>query len=67
MTDRRNRICERLMEQLQMLKFSFKEGQSLDFTAGTSEKEIVDYLERMAGGPDNASEDLHAFIQRLGS
>jgi len=66
MTDHCNHICKRLMEQLQMLKFSFKQGQSLNFMAGTSEKEIVDYLERMTGGPDNASEDLHAFIQRLG-
>jgi len=54
------------MEQLQMLKFSLKQGQSLNFTAGTSEKEIVEYLERMMGGPENISEDLHAFIQRLG-
>lgn len=67
MTDRRNHICERLMEQLQMLKFSVKQGQSLNFTAGTSEKEIVEYLERMTGGPENVSEDLHVFIQRLGS
>lgn len=67
MTDRRNRICEKLMEQLQMLKFSFKNGRPLDFSAGTSEKDILEYLEAMIGGPDNISEDLHAFIQSLGS
>lgn len=67
MTDRRNRICEKLMEQLQMLKFSFKNGRHLDFSMGTSEKDILEYLEAMAGSPDNVSEDLHAFIQSLGS
>jgi len=67
MTDRRNRICEKLMEQLQMLKFSFKNGRHLDFSAGTSEKDILEYLETMAGGPENVPEDLHAFIQSLGS
>lgn len=67
MTDRRNWICEKLMEQLQMLKFSFKNGRPLDFSAGTSEKDILEYLEAMIGGPDNISEDLHAFIQSLGS
>ena len=67
MTDHRNRICEKLMEQFQMLKFSFKNGQPLDFSAGTSKKDILEYLEAMIGGPDNISEDLHAFIQSLGS
>ena len=54
------------MEQLQMLKFSFKNGQHLDFSAGTSEKDILEYLETMAGGPEIVPEDLHAFIQSLG-
>ena len=65
-TDRRNRICERLMEEIQMLKFSVKNGRPLDFTAGTSEKDILKYLEEMTG-PDNVSEDLHTYIQRLGT
>ncbi|KIM41067.1 hypothetical protein M413DRAFT_44314, partial [Hebeloma cylindrosporum] len=54
-----------LMEQLQMLKFSFKNGRHLDFSAGTSEKDILKYLEAMAGGPDTVSEDLHAFYESL--
>jgi hypothetical protein len=66
MTDRHNRICEKLMEQLQMLKFSFKNGWPLNFMGGTSEKDVLEYLEAMARGPDNAPEDLHAFIQSLG-
>ena len=66
MTDCRNRICEKLMEQLQMLKFSFKNGQHLDFSAGTSEKDILEYLETMAGGLEIVPEDLYAFIQSLG-
>ena len=67
MTDRRNRICERLMEEIQMLKFSVKNGRPLDFTAGTSEKDILKYLEEMTAGPDNVSEDLHTYISRLGT
>ncbi|KAF8150841.1 hypothetical protein B0H34DRAFT_666170 [Crassisporium funariophilum] len=66
MTDRRNRICEKLMEQLQMMKFAFKNGRSLDFTAGTSEKEVLEYLETMTRGPDTVLDDLHTFIQSLG-
>jgi len=50
-----------------MLKFSFKNGQPLDFTAGTSEKDILKYLEKMTAGPDNLAEDLHTFIQSLGT
>jgi len=66
-TDRRNQIYEKLMEQLQMLKFSFKNGRPLDFAAGTSEKEVLEYLEAITREPDNISEDLHAFIQTLGT
>jgi len=50
-----------------MLKFSVKNGQPLDFTVGTSEKDILKYLEEMTAGPDNVSEDLHTYIQRLGT
>ena len=36
MTPRRGRISADLMESLQLLKYSFKKGRSLDFTAGMS-------------------------------
>jgi len=38
--DRRNRISPELMEALQLLKFSLKQGHPLDFTTGTSWAEI---------------------------
>jgi hypothetical protein len=37
-----------LMEQLQMLKFSFKNNNPLDFTAGTKELEEIEFLEARA-------------------
>jgi hAT family C-terminal dimerisation region len=36
MTDRRNKISPELMEALQLLKFSLRQGHFLDFSAGTS-------------------------------
>ena len=36
MTPRHGRISADLMESLQLLKYSFKKGRSLDFTAGMS-------------------------------
>ena len=53
------------MEALQMLKFSVKQGQGLDFTSGTSkESEIMD-LELMINEQVSVPEDINGFIQRL--
>ncbi|EKM51363.1 uncharacterized protein PHACADRAFT_103156 [Phanerochaete carnosa HHB-10118-sp] len=42
-TDRHNRIGKDLMEELQMLKFQFKQGHSLSFTQGLGmDEEILD-------------------------
>ncbi|KDR70907.1 hypothetical protein GALMADRAFT_75713, partial [Galerina marginata CBS 339.88] len=65
MTDHRNRIAELLMEQLQMLKFSMKNGTHLDFTAGTSEKEVLQFLEEATAAPENVPADVHTYIQSL--
>jgi hypothetical protein len=44
MTARRRRISPRLMESLQILKFSINKGQHLDFTKGLSwEDELKDF------------------------
>jgi hypothetical protein len=46
MTLRRSRIGPDLMEALQMLKFSLRNGnKSLDFTAGTAKEEELEALE----------------------
>ncbi|EPQ58955.1 hypothetical protein GLOTRDRAFT_33487, partial [Gloeophyllum trabeum ATCC 11539] len=45
MTDRRNRIAAELMEALQMLKFSFRHGRHLDFTAGMNKDTELHELE----------------------
>ncbi|KAJ7064004.1 hypothetical protein C8F01DRAFT_955302, partial [Mycena amicta] len=44
-TRRRNRIAPELMEALQMLKFSIKKGNTLDFTAGTSKEDEMRAIE----------------------
>ena len=65
MTTQRNRINPDLMEALQMLKFSVKQGQGLDFTSGTSkESEIMD-LELMINEQVSVPEDINGFIRRL--
>jgi hypothetical protein len=45
MTLRRSRIGPDLMEALQMLKFSLRNGRFLDFTAGTTKEAELEALE----------------------
>jgi hypothetical protein len=45
MAPRRNRISPELMEALQMLKFSIRQGRGLDFTEGTSWNDELKELE----------------------
>ena len=61
-TDRRNRIAPDLMEALQMLKFHFKKGLSLDFTGGLGREEETMDLESRA---DESPEDLRSFTLSL--
>lgn len=65
MTDRRSRIREDLMEMLQMLKFSIKAGKSLDFSLGTSRKDVMDFLESLLDEENAVPEDINAYIQSL--
>ena len=62
MSNRQNRILYGLMEQLQMLKFLFTKGRPLDFTAGTTEKDILSYIEQSLGGAEFVPEDICAFM-----
>jgi len=65
MTNRRNRILYGLMEQLQMLKFSFTKGRPLNFTGGTTEKDILSYIEQSLGGAESVPEDIRTFMRDL--
>ena len=61
MTLRRSRIGPDLMEALQMLKFSLRNGRFLDFTAGTTKEEELEVLEmemrEQLGIPDDTDSD----------
>ena len=48
MTARRRRISPRLMESLQILKFSINKGRSLDFTKGLSWEDELKEIEKAA-------------------
>ncbi|KAF9523626.1 hypothetical protein CPB83DRAFT_775102 [Crepidotus variabilis] len=65
MTDRRSKIEHVLMEMLQMLKFSFKQGRGIDFSAGTSEADIEAYLLARESGSIHVAEDVHSYLRRL--
>lgn len=57
MTARRNRISSELMEALQMLKYTIKRGNPLNFTAGMNDEEqekiILELLEASDGELDS--------------
>jgi hAT family C-terminal dimerisation region len=61
-TARRNRLGPELMEALQMLKFSFKKGRELDFTAGTGRKEE---LKQLTASTVSMPGDMSDFIDSL--
>ena len=64
-TARRNRISGELMEQLQMLKYSIKQGRQLNFTEGLAEKNQLEVLEENSARQNETPEDLHSFAQQL--
>jgi len=65
MTARRNRIKHDLMEALQMLKFSFKRGGELNFTAGLARLAELRELEELDVFETNVPEDLTSFRRSL--
>jgi hypothetical protein len=65
MSNRRNRILYGLMEQLQMLKFSFTKGRPLNFMGGTNEKDILSYIEQSLSGAESVPEDIRTFMRDL--
>ena len=65
MAPRRNRIRPELMEALQILKFSVRDGRRLDFTEGDSFEDEIRELEELMEESKRVPEDVNAFIARL--
>lgn len=65
MAMRRNRISHDLMEALQILKFSSRQGVGLNFTNGMSHLDQVNELEVLAKEHVVIPEDLPTFIATL--
>lgn len=63
MQARRNKLGADTMEALQMLKFSVKKGQLLNFSQGLSKAEEMEVLEGLETEKDKVPEDLGAFIR----
>ena len=64
-TARRNRMSGKLVEQLQMLKFSLKKGRELSFTQGTRLEDEVKELLAIGQLQDQSPEDIHSFLTQL--
>ena len=64
-TARHNRISPKLMEALQMLKYSVKKGHGLDFTADTKAEEEEEMLESMMVASSRYPEDSSSFAESL--
>jgi len=64
MTPRRNQIRPKLMEALQLLKFSLKQS-SLNFTAGTDKDSEIEVLERKLEAELRLPEEMNDFIAGL--
>ena len=64
-TARRNKLSPELMEALQMLKFSVRNGRGLNFTEGLSRDEEVKVLEIQMQHEKLAPEDFASFVESL--
>jgi hypothetical protein len=53
------------MESLQLLKYSFKKGEQLTFTAGMSEEAEIKEMEAVAA--KTVPEDMRSYIRSLGA
>ncbi|KAH7904016.1 hypothetical protein BJ138DRAFT_1019731 [Hygrophoropsis aurantiaca] len=53
------------MEALQILKFSFKHGERLNFTSGTTKEEEISIMEAVFADQMRVPEDINSFIDSL--
>ncbi len=67
MTLRRTHTGPKLMEALQMLKFNYRCGQTLDFTIGMHKDEKITLLEELTNEQTHVPEDLMSFLSSLNS
>lgn len=65
LTDRRSRILPELMEALQMLKYSVKQGRSLNFTVGSSWDDERAAMQKLMEIHSDAPENLKAYQEFL--
>jgi hypothetical protein len=65
MAPRRSRIAIDLMEALQLLKFSVRNGGSLDFTSGLDYAEELEEMETKESVNSHVPEDVHSFARSL--
>lgn len=63
MTPRRNRISSDLMEELQIMKYAFKKGETLNFTKGMNWEEELQEFEALA--MDIVPGDLRSYSRSL--
>lgn len=65
MAPRRSRISPNLMEALQLLKFTLRNGRSLDFTSGLGYMDELREMENQESEKNHAPKDLTSFVQSL--
>ena len=66
MAPRRNRMSTKMMEALQILKYSLRYGRDLNFTEGLDWDEELAEMERAHQFQLRTPEDLDSFIASLG-
>ncbi|KAF5347876.1 hypothetical protein D9757_013414 [Collybiopsis confluens] len=64
-TKRRSRISPEMMQALQVLKFGIKSRGSLNFTAGLTQEEQLQYLESVTEDRFTVPSDMRAYIDSL--
>ena len=65
MAPRRSRISPDLMEALQLLKFTLRNGRSLDFTSGLGYMDELREMEESVSEQNDVPEDITSFVQSL--
>jgi len=67
MASRWSRISPNLMEALQLLKFTLRNGRSLDFTQGLGYTDELCEMEKGQSENNDVPEDIASFVQSLSS
>jgi len=65
MAPRQSHISPDLMEALQLLKFTLRNGRSLDFTSGLGYMDKLCEMEESVSEQNNVPKDVTSFVQSL--